>query len=266
MNDKLIHIKSEREIELMRKSCKLAANTLKFIEPHVRPGISTEELNTLCHKYILDHDAYPSPLNYHGFPKSICTSVNEVICHGIPSKKVVLKDGDIVNIDVTVFLNKFHGDTNRTFYVGEVAPEIQTLVEITHKCLYLGIEQVRPGAKTGDIGQVIEDYAHDHDYSVVEEYCGHGIGRNFHEEPQIVHFGPAGVGPEMRAGMTFTIEPMVNLGKRHNRVLKDKWTVVTKDKKQSAQFEHTLLVTESGVEILTLPDTPFERQFESELI
>lgn len=266
MNDKLIHIKSEREIELMRQSCKLAANTLRFIEPYIKPGVTTEELNTLCHKYILDHDAYPSPLNYHGFPKSICTSVNEVICHGIPSKKDVLKDGDIVNVDVTVLLNKFHGDTNRTFFVGEIKPEIEKLVEITHKCLYLGIEQVRPGGKIGDIGQVIEDYAHEHDYSVVEEYCGHGIGRNFHEEPQIVHFGPAGVGAEMRAGMTFTIEPMVNLGKRYNRVLKDKWTVVTKDKKPSAQFEHTVLVTDNGFEILTLPDTPFERQFECELL
>ncbi len=266
MNDKLIHIKSEREIELMRKSCKLAANTLQFIEPYVKAGVSTEDLNKLCHEFIMDHGAYPSPLNYHGFPKSICTSINEVICHGIPSKKQILNDGDIINIDVTVLLNKFHGDTNRTFYVGEVSDEVQKLVEITHKCLYLGIEQVRPGGRIGDIGQVIEDYAHDNKYSVVEEYCGHGIGRNFHEEPQVVHFGPAGVGAQMRPGMTFTIEPMINLGNRYNRVLKDKWTVVTKDKKPSAQFEHTVLVTDNGAEILTVPDTPFLRQFECELM
>ncbi len=248
----MISIKSRREIELMRETCKLAKSTLEYIEPFVVPGASTEELNQLCHEYILKHNAYPSPLDYHGFPKSICTSLNEVVCHGIPSTKDVLKDGDILNIDVTTYLNKFHGDTNKTFYVGEVSPETKKLVEITYDCMMAGIKQVRPGGFIGDIGHVIAEIAHDNGYSVVEDYCGHGIGREFHEDPQVVHIAKRGTGSQMKPGMTFTIEPMINIGKKDCKVLKDGWTVLTKDKSLSAQFEHTILVTESGHEILTL--------------
>ncbi|MCP4911527.1 MAG: type I methionyl aminopeptidase [Oligoflexia bacterium] len=248
----MISIKSSREIELMRKTCELARETLGYIEQFVKPGVSTLELNDLCHEYITERGAYPSPLNYHGFPKSVCTSLNEVICHGIPNKKDVLKDGDILNIDVTTYLNKFHGDTNKTFLVGNVSDKVKDLVDITYKCMREGINQVRPGGHIGDIGAVIQEIAHDHGYSVVEEYCGHGIGREFHEEPQVVHVGKKGTGAEMKPGMTFTIEPMINLGKRHCKLLNDGWTVVTKDKKFSAQFEHTILVTEAGHEILTL--------------
>ena len=248
----MIHIKSSREIGLMRETSRLAASTLEMIEKHIKPGVSTEELNTICHEYILKNGAYPSPLNYNGFPKSICTSPNEVICHGIPSPKVILKDGDILNIDVTTYLNKFHGDTNKTYFVGNVAPEIKKLVEVTYECMREGINTVKPGGRIGDIGAIIQEVAHGHGFSVVEEYCGHGIGREFHEEPQVVHVGTRGTGPEMKPGMTFTIEPMINLGKRHCELLKDDWTVITKDGKWSAQFEHTILVTDDGHEILTL--------------
>ena len=248
----MISIKSKREIELMRKTCELAKSTLEYIEEFVKPGVSTEELNTLCHEYILKHGAYPSPLDYHGFPKSICTSLNEVICHGIPNQKDVLKDGDILNIDVTTYLNKFHGDTNKTFLVGNVSEEAKKLVQVTYECMRIGIDQVKPGGHIGDIGAAVSEYAHDHGYSVVEDYCGHGIGREFHEDPQVVHVGKRGTGAQIKPGMTFTIEPMINLGKKHCKVLKDGWTVITKDKKLSAQFEHTLLVTDDGHEILTL--------------
>lgn len=248
----LISIKSDREIELMRKTCQLASSTLEFIEPYVKPGVSTEKLNKLCHEYILDHGAYPSPLNYHGFPKSICTSLNEVICHGIPDEKVVLKDGDILNIDVTTYLNKFHGDTNKTFFVGEVDPKVKTLVEVTYLSMREAIKTVRSGSRLGDIGAAIQDVVEPQGYSIVEDYCGHGIGREFHEEPQVVHFGQRGTGIELKEGMTFTIEPMINMGTKSCKVLKDKWTVITKDKKWSAQFEHTILVTKDGSEILTL--------------
>lgn len=248
----MISIKSGREIELMRQTCSLAARTLEYIEPFVKPGVSTEELNKLCHDFIIENNAYPSPLNYHGFPKSVCTSLNDVICHGIPSKKDILKDGDILNIDVTTYLNKFHGDTNKTFLVGNVSDEVKKLVDITYKCMREGIKQVRPGAHIGDIGAIIQEIAKDHGYGVVEDYCGHGIGREFHEEPQVVHVGKRGTGPEIKPGMTFTIEPMINLGTKLSKVLKDGWTVLTKDGKWSAQFEHTILVTESGHEILTL--------------
>ncbi len=248
----MISIKSSREIELMRESCQLAAKTLNYIEDKLEIGMTTDDVNDLCHKYIIDHEAYPSPLNYHGFPKSVCTSLNEVICHGIPSKKDKLKDGDILNIDVTTFLKKFHGDTNRTFYIGNVNPEIKKLVQVTYECMMAGISVCKPGARMGDIGAIIQKMAHDNGYSVVHEYCGHGIGREFHEEPQVLHYGTKGAGAEMKPGMTFTIEPMINLGQRYCKVLKDEWTVVTKDKKPSAQFEHTILITESGHEILTL--------------
>lgn len=257
MEDRTIHIKSKREIQLMRETCLLAAQTLTYIKPFVKPGATTEELNQLCHEFILKHDAIPAPLNYHGFPKSICTSPNDVICHGIPDESVVVKDGDILNIDVTTILNQFHGDTNRTFYVGEVSEENKKLVKVTYECMMAGIAQVRPGGRIGDIGAVIEEMANDHGYGVVHEYCGHGIGRGFHEEPQVVHYGVRGTGAEIVPGMTFTVEPMINLGKRYCRVLKDEWTVITKDGKNSAQFEHTVLVTEDGYEILTIdPESP----------
>lgn len=248
----MISIKSKREIELMRKTCELASSTLTYIEPFIKPGVSTEELNKLCHDYIIERDAYPSPLNYNGFPKSVCTSLNNVICHGIPSTKDVLADGDILNIDVTTYLNKFHGDTNKTFYVGTVSDEAKKLVEVTYQCMREGIKQVQPGGRLGDIGAAIEELAHSHGYSVVEDYCGHGIGREFHEEPQVVHIGTRGTGVEIKPGMTFTIEPMINMGTKDCKLLKDKWTVITRDESLSAQFEHTILVTETGHEILTL--------------
>jgi len=248
----MISIKSSREIELMRATSKLAAQTLEYIESFVVPGVSTEELNQLCHDFIIKNGAYPSPLNYHGFPKSVCTSLNEVICHGIPTKTDILKDGDILNIDVTTYLNKFHGDTNKTFLVGNVSSEIKKLVDITYLCMREGIKTVQPGGHIGDIGAVIQEIAYSHGYSVVEDYCGHGIGREFHEAPQIVHVGKKGTGAQMKPGMTFTIEPMINIGAKEGKLLKDGWTVVTRDKKWSAQFEHTILVTPTGHEILTL--------------
>ena len=250
----MISIKSSREIELMRATCKLAKETMEYIAPFIKVGVSTEEINQLCHDFIVKNGAYPSPLNYHGFPKSICTSLNEVICHGIPSKNDILKDGDILNVDITTFLNKFHGDTNKTFLIGNVAPEIKKLVDVTYQCLMAGIQAVRPGGRIGDIGAAIMEIAHGNGYSIVEDYCGHGIGREFHEAPQVVHVGKKGTGPEMKPGMTFTIEPMINLGTKDCKVLKDGWTVITRDKKWSAQFEHTILVTETGFEILTLRD------------
>jgi methionyl aminopeptidase len=248
----MISIKSSREVQLMRQTGLLAAKTLKFIEAYVKPGVTTESLNQLCHEYIINRGAIPAPLNYHGFPKSICTSPNEVICHGIPSPKVVVKEGDILNIDVTTKLNGFHGDTNRTFFVGQVREEIQKLVRVTEECLHAAIKICAPGTRIGDIGALIEEMAHDQGFSVVQEYCGHGIGREFHEDPQILHYGKKGTGIELRPGMTFTIEPMINLGKRHCKLLDDGWTVVTKDKSWSAQFEHTILITEKGHEILTV--------------
>ena len=230
----------------------MAREVLEFIEPYLKPGISTLEVDKLCHDYIVEKGAYPSPLNYHGFPKSICSSLNDVICHGIPSEKDILKDGDLLNLDITTYLNKFHGDTNKTFLIGDVSPENKKLVDVTYQCLRAGIDVVRPGAHIGDIGAVIQEIAHREGYTVVEEYCGHGIGREFHEEPQVVHVGVKGTGPMIKEGMTFTIEPMINIGERHCKVLGDGWTVLTKDGKNSAQFEHTILVTKDGYEILTL--------------
>src|SRR5690606_35132 len=214
-----------------------------------KPGVSTEELDSICHKYITEvQQAIPAPLNYRGFPKSICTSVNHVICHGIPSDKKVLKDGDIINIDVTVIKDGFHGDTSKMFFVGKPGIAAERLVRITQECLYKGIELVRPGTRLGDIGHVIQKHAEGHHFSVVRDYCGHGIGRIFHEEPQVMHYGQPGTGMELRAGMTFTIEPMINQGKHQCKLLPDGWTVVTKDHKLSAQWEHTVLVTDTGVE------------------
>ncbi len=250
----MIQIKSSREIELMREVCKLSAKTLHFLGKQVKAGMSTEDINTLCHQYTINRGAIPAPLNYHGFPKSVCTSLNNVICHGIPSKKDILKDGDILNIDVTSKLKGFHGDTNRTFFVGTPKPEVKKLVDVTYQCMMAGISVCKPGARLGDIGAIIEEMAHDNGFTVVHEYCGHGIGREFHEEPQVVHYGRRGTGVELKPGMTFTIEPMINFGKRHCKVLDDGWTVLTKDGSWSAQFEHTVLITESGVEILTTFD------------
>ncbi|WP_108652061.1 type I methionyl aminopeptidase [Dongshaea marina] len=247
-----IQIKTAEEIEKMRVAGRLAAEVLEMIEPHVRKGITTEELNQICHDYIVDkQQAIPAPLNYHGFPKSICTSVNHVICHGIPADKK-LKDGDIINVDITVIKDGYHGDTSKMFMVGKPSILAERLCRVAHECLYLGIEMVKPGIHLGDIGHAIQKHAEKNDYSVVREYCGHGIGRLFHEEPQVLHYGRAGTGPILEPGMCFTIEPMINAGKRHCKMLKDGWTVVTKDRSLSAQWEHTLLVTEQGCEVLTL--------------
>ncbi|MBP0048131.1 type I methionyl aminopeptidase [Marinobacterium sp. AK62] len=248
-----IKIKTPEEIEKMRVACRLAAEVLEMIEPYVKPGVTTNELNRICHDYIVnEQQAVPAPLNYHGFPKSICTSINQVVCHGIPSDKK-LKNGDIINIDITVIKDGYHGDTSKMFYVGDVAPHAQRLCEVTRECMLKGIEQVRPGAHLGDIGEVIQKYAESQHYSVVREYCGHGIGAEFHEDPQVLHYGKAGTGEELKEGMIFTIEPMINAGKRHVKLNKrDGWTVETADRRLSAQWEHTVLVTADGYEILTL--------------
>lgn len=250
----MINLKSAREIDVMKESCKMAAKTLHFLGKNLAVGMSTEDINQMCHQYTVNRGGIPATLGYHGFPKSLCTSLNDVICHGIPSAKDILKDGDIINLDVTTIWKGFHGDCNATFLVGNVRPEIKKLVEVTKQCMLAGIAQCRPGGHIGDIGAAIEEIAHAHDFSVVHEYCGHGIGRGFHEEPQITHFGKRGTGVEMRPGMTFTVEPMINFGKRHVRHLDDGWTVLTKDKSWSAQFEHTVHITESGYEILTTFD------------
>ncbi|QTH71176.1 type I methionyl aminopeptidase [Pseudoalteromonas xiamenensis] len=244
-------IKTPDEIEKMRVAGRLAAEVLEMIEPYVKAGVTTDELNTICHDYIVDvQKAIPAPLNYHGFPKSICTSVNHVICHGIPNDKP-LKDGDIINIDITVIKDGYHGDTSKMFYVGSPTIQGKRLTEVTQESLYLAIRMVKPGVRLGDIGAAIQKYAEGFSYSIVREYCGHGIGAQFHEEPQVMHYGKAGTGDVLKAGMCLTIEPMVNAGKRHCKLLKDDWTVVTKDRSLSAQWEHTLLVTDNGVEILT---------------
>jgi methionyl aminopeptidase len=248
-----ITIKTPEEIEKMRTAGRLAAQVLEMIEPHVQPGVTTNALNQRCHDYIVnEQQAIPAPLNYHGFPKSICTSVNQVVCHGIPNDKP-LKSGDIVNIDITVIKDGYHGDTSKMFYVGKVAPHSIRLAEVTQEALYLGIRMVKPGARLGDIGHAIQVFAEGNHYSVVREYCGHGIGKEFHEEPQVLHYGKAGTGLELKAGMCFTIEPMINAGRRETKLSKrDGWTVETRDKRLSAQWEHTLLVTEEGYEVLTL--------------
>lgn len=247
-----IIIKTETEIEKMRIAGKLAAEVLEMIAPFVIPGVTTDELNRMCHDYIVDvQQAIPAPLNYRGFPKSICTSVNQQICHGIPNDKK-LKSGDIVNIDITVIKDDYHGDTSKMFCVGEVSPFAKRLVAITQEAMYLGIKQVKPGATLGDIGHAIQKHAESNRYSVVREFCGHGIGKSFHEEPQVLHYGKPGYGDVLDAGMILTIEPMINLGKRHMKVLPDGWTAVTKDRSLSAQWEHTVLVTRNGYEILTL--------------
>lgn len=247
-----VTIKTPAEQDQMRVAGKLAADVLDMIGEHVVPGISTDELNTICHNYIVNtQHAIPAPLNYKGFPKSICTSVNHVVCHGIPGDRI-LKSGDVVNIDVTVIKNGFHGDTSRMFFVGKPGIQAERLSTVAYEAMWLGIEHVGPGKRLGDIGQAIQDHVEKNHFSVVREYCGHGIGRVFHEDPQVLHFGRAGTGMELHPGMTLTVEPMVNAGKRHVRLLPDGWTVVTKDHGLSAQWEHTVLVTESGCEVLTL--------------
>lgn len=248
----MIYIKNRTEIEKMRKAGKLAASILDFIEPYVRPGISTLELNDLVEEYTKKHGAISAPLKYKGFPKSICTSINEVVCHGIPSKKEIIKDGDIINIDVTPILDGYHGDTSKTFMVGEVSPEIIQLVKDAEAAMWVGIEQVKPGNRIDDIANAIDDFLTPKKYGIVQDLMGHGIGRNFHEDPQVPHFKQSRKLTRMEPGMTFTIEPMVNLGTYQvDFDRSDKWTVRTKDRKMSAQFEHTILVTDSGYEILT---------------
>ena len=247
-----VTIKTPEEIEKMRVAGRLAAEVLEMIGPHVQAGITTNELDRICHDYIVkDQQAIPAPLNYHGFPKSICTSVNHVICHGIPNEKR-LKNGDMVNIDITVIKDGYHGDTSKMFFVGEPSIKGQRLSRVAYECLRLGIELVKPGTNLGDIGYAIQQHAEANNYSVVREYCGHGIGKQFHEDPQVLHYGKQGTGLKLEPGMTFTIEPMINAGKRQVKLMKDGWTVVTKDHSLSAQWEHTLLVTENGHEILTL--------------
>jgi methionyl aminopeptidase len=247
-----VTIKTPDEIAKMRVAGRLAAEVLEMIGEYVRPGVTTEELDRICHEYIVNRQgAIPAPLNYRGFPKSICTSVNHQVCHGIPGNKR-LKRGDIVNIDITVIKDGFHGDTSKMFFVAEPPILARRLVKVTQAAMRRGIAEVRPGATLGDVGHAIQTYVETHGYSVVQEYCGHGIGREFHEEPQVLHYGRPGEGLTLREGMCFTVEPMVNAGKRFIKLLPDGWTVVTKDRSLSAQWEHTVLVTSNGHEVLTL--------------
>ncbi len=246
-----ITLKTADDIKGMRIAGQLAADVLNMIGEYVKPGITTDDLNTLCHNYIVNvQQAIPAPLNYKGFPKSICTSVNQQVCHGIPGSRK-LKEGDIVNVDVTVIKDGWHGDTSKMFFVGKPSILAERLTRITQACLYLGIAQVKPGNRLGDIGAAIQALAEKNRFTIVREYCGHGIGQIFHEPPNVVHYGKAGTGELLRPGMTFTIEPMINAGKREVKLLPDKWTVVTKDHSLSAQWEHTILVTETGHEVLT---------------
>ena len=247
-----VTIKTPEEQDKMRVAGRLAATVLDMIGEHVRPGISTGELDRICHAYITGTlDAVPAPLNYRGFPKSICTSVNHVVCHGIPGEKT-LREGDIINIDITVIKDGFHGDTSRMFTVGEAPVVAHRLIDVCHEAMWAGIRQIRPGATLGDVGHAVQIRVESERFSVVREYCGHGIGRIFHEDPQVLHYGTPGTGLELAAGMTFTVEPMINVGKRNVKLLADGWTVVTKDHSLSAQWEHTVLVTEAGFEVLTL--------------
>ncbi len=247
-------LKDPAEMEKMRIAGGLAAEVLRMIAPYVQPGISTAELDQRCHDYIVNvQQAIPAPLNYRGFPKSICTSINQQVCHGIPSERK-LKAGDIVNIDVTVIKDGFHGDTSRMMYVGSPTPMAKRLCQTAYEAMWIGIDMVRPGIHLGDVGCAIQSYAESHHYSVVREYCGHGIGRNFHEPPQVLHYGEPHTRERLVSGMTFTIEPMLNAGKRYVKLLQDGWTVVTKDRSLSAQWEHTVAVTDDGVEVLTQLD------------
>ncbi len=247
-----VTIKSPAEQDKMREAGRLAASVLDMIEPFVQPGVTTDELDKRCHDYIVEElRSVPANLNYRGFPKTICTSVNHVVCHGIPGDRK-LKSGDIVNIDVTVIRDGFHGDTSRMYFVGSAPVMARRLSDACHEAMWRGIRVVKPGARLGDIGHAIQTYAESHNFSVVREYCGHGIGRVYHEDPQVLHYGKPGTGFELTTGMTFTIEPMINAGRRDVRLLPDGWTVVTKDQSLSAQWEHTILVTDVGFEVLTL--------------
>lgn len=252
-----IHIKTPEEIEKMRVAGRLASEVLDYIAPLVKAGVTTEELDRLCHDYMVqEQGCVPAPLNYappgyKPYPNSICTSINHQVCHGLPNDRP-LKNGDIVNLDITVIKDGFHGDTSRMFCVGEPSIQARRLCDVTFECLWLGIQTVKPGGFLGDIGAVIQKHAEKNGYSVVREFCGHGIGRKFHEDPQVLHYGKAGTGPQLQAGMIFTIEPMINAGKSAIRELPDGWTIVTKDRSLSAQWEHTILVTETGFEVLTL--------------
>ncbi|HSC48066.1 MAG TPA: type I methionyl aminopeptidase [Gammaproteobacteria bacterium] len=246
-----VTIKTPEEQDKMRHAGRLAAEVLDMIAPHVQAGITTDELDRICHDYIVDRQqAIPANVGYNGFPKTICTSVNHVVCHGIPNDKK-LRNGDIINIDVTVIKDGFHGDTSKMYFVGEPSVLAKRLVQVTHEAMLLGVELVKPGVRLGDIGHAIQQHAESQGFSVVREYCGHGIGRVYHEDPQVLHYGSPGIGLELKPGMTFTIEPMINAGKRHVKMLPDGWTVVTKDHSLSAQWEHTILVTGDGHEILT---------------
>lgn len=248
-----VNLKTPQDIEKMRIAGRLAAEVLDIIGPHVKPGVTTAELDRICHDHIIKvQQAVPANVGYRGYPKTVCSSVNNVICHGIPSDSKVLKDGDIVNIDVTVIKDGWHGDTSRMYYVGTPSVMARRLVEATYEAMWRGIRAVRPGATLGDVGHAIQQYAEGQRFSVVREYCGHGIGKVYHDEPQVLHYGRPGEGLVLKQGMTFTIEPMINEGSRFTRVLPDGWTVVTKDRKLSAQWEHMIAVTEDGVEVLTL--------------
>jgi methionyl aminopeptidase len=255
--DNGIILKTPQEIETMREAGQMAGTVLQMIREHVQPGITTGELDDICHEYITEvQKAIPAPLNYKGFPKSICTSVNHVVCHGIPGDKK-LKDGDIVNIDITVIKDGWHGDTSKMFMVGTPPIRARRICDIAYKAMCTGIEMVAPGVRLGDIGHAIQRFAEGQGCSVVREYCGHGIGRGFHEDPQVLHYGRPGTGEELKPGMVFTIEPMVNLGRRETRLMPDGWTVVTRDRSLSAQWEHTIAVTEDGYDVLTrLPGDP----------
>lgn len=254
---KMVNILTKNEISILKKSCKLAANTLLFIDKVIKPGISTWEINSLVHEYIVSNKAYPSPLNYRGFPASVCTSINDVLCHGIPSKNEILKNGDIINVDVTTYFpkeNGFHGDTSVTFYIGEPIEEVKKLVEVTRQSLNKAIEVVRPGKSINEIGAIIQEYVESNNLTVVKDFIGHGVGRKFHEPPAILHYKSKQNWGELIPGMVFTIEPIVNLGSDEYYTLDDGWTIKSCDGKQSAQFEHTILVTEEGCEVLTARD------------
>lgn len=248
----MIHIKTPAEIEKMKTAGRLAAEVLEMIEPHIKAGVTTGHLNDICHEHMVNQQgAIPATLNYKGFPKSMCTSINHVVCHGIPGDKT-LKKGDILNIDVALIKDGYYGDTSKMFLIGEPSVLAKRLVKTTQECLYVGIQAVKPGAHLGDVGAAIQKHAEAQHFSVVRDYCGHGIGTEFHEEPQVLHYGKAGTGPVLKPGMTFTIEPMINVGRPETTLMNDGWTVITKDRSLSAQYEHTILVTETGFLVLTL--------------
>jgi methionyl aminopeptidase len=257
-DERTIKLHGPEGFEGMRRAGRLAAETLDFITPHVQPGISTGELDKLCHDFILDHKAIPAPLGYRGFPKSICTSLNHVVCHGIPGPRV-LKEGDVLNIDVTFIVDGWHGDSSRMYAVGKISRAAERLLEVTYNALMRGVAAVRPGATTGDIGAAIQAYAESERCSVVRDFCGHGLGRVFHDRPNILHYGEPGEGLQLKPGMLFTIEPMINLGKPPVKILSDGWTAVTRDRSLSAQFEHTVGVAETGCQVFTLSPKGLDR-------